>query len=195
MKKLIIILLAISIIFSFISCSKGEKNDTEDLACKPPYTVYDINEFLQYISKSQETLITNSISQNGASNYYSIPIPKIINKDYQFVLAQDNRDEWAFAFASNDYAPSEDVFKGIWIVISKNLDTFDVLVNQLDMTVADNYAFSEKHNTLLIEINNRRIQILSKDTSVVIDSPEKLSEYFVFEDYIIGSNNSNVVIE
>ena len=29
----------------------------------------------------------------------------------------------------------------------------------------------------------------------LIDTPEKLSEYFVFEDYIIENDNSNVVTE
>ena len=196
MKNIILILLIISILFSVVSCNNVKEKNTDTIDCEKPYTVTEMNEFLQYISESQKNSTTNVVYPNGASNYYSIPIPKLINEDYKFLYAEDAKNEWVFAFSPNDFDVYEQPsFIGIYVCISKNLNTFDVIVDQFDMTVVDNYAFSEKHNTLLIEINNRRIEIVSQDASVVIDSPEKLNEYFEFEDYTIGDDNSNVAIK
>ena len=79
----------------------------------------------------------------------------------------------------------------------KNLNTFDIVADQFGVTVIDNYANHKTPNTnmMIINMENRLVSIQSRGSAPVIDTPEKLSEYFVFEDYIIENDNYNVVTE
>lgn len=197
MKNIILTLLAIAILISCVSCNNGKVKESDVEECEIPYTVYDMNEFLQYITDSQEDTNTVDISINGGSDNLTIPIPKLIKEGYTFLCATDGSYWWNFTFVPDEYSTDEPVFFGYEILVSKNLNTIDIVAEQCGVTVVDNYANHQTPNSnlLLINMENRLVSVQSLGNVPCIDTPEKLSEYFVFEDYTIGDDNSNVAIK
>ena len=197
MKKIMLILLAIVIVISCISCNKEEAKSSDVIGCEFPDTFSDENEFLQYIVEAQKTLTDDNISVNATSNNLTIPIPKLIKEGYVFSYGFESNNDWNFVFPTDEYLPYESTFSGYIISVCKNLNTFDIVADHLGVTAIDNYANHKTPNTnmMIINMENRLVYIQSRGSAPVIDTPEKLSEYFIFEDYIIENDNSNVVTE
>ena len=197
MKKIMLILLAIVIVISCISCNKEEAKSSDVIGCEFPDTFSDENEFLQYIVEAQKTLTDDNISVNATSNNMTLPIPKLIKEGYAFSYGFESNNDWNFMFPTDEYSPEEPTFSGYIISVCKNLNTFDIVADQFGVTAIDNYANHKTTNTnmMIINMENRLVSIQSRGSAPVIDTPEKLSEYFVFEDYIIENDNSNVVTE
>ena len=114
-----------------------------------------------------------------------------------FLHGEEGNNDWHFLFVTDEYSPEEPTFSGYIISVCKNLNTFDIVADQFGVTAIDNYANHKTPNTnmMIINMENRLVSIQSRGSAPVIDTPEKLSEYFVFEDYIIENDNSNVVTE
>ena len=197
MKKIMLMLFAILIIISCISCNKEEAKSSDVVDCEISYTFSDENEFLQYIVEAQKTLTDDNISVNATSNNMTLPIPKLTKEGYVFLYGEEGNNDWHFWFVTDEYSPEEPTFSGYIISVCKNLNTFNIVADQFGVTVIDNYANHKTPNThmMIINMENRLVSIQSRGSAPVIDTPEKLSEYFVFEDYIIKNDNSNVVTE
>lgn len=197
MKKIMLMLLAIVIVISCISCNKEEAKSSDAVDCENLDTFSDENEFLQYIAESKKDLTDDNISVNATSNNLTIPIPKLIKEGYAFSYGFESNNDWNFVFPTDEYLPYESTFSGYIISVCKNLNTFDIVADQFGVTVIDNYANHKTPNThmMIINMENRLVSIQSRGSAPVIDTPEKLSEYFTFEDYIIENDNSNVVTE
>jgi hypothetical protein len=197
MKKILSLTLIALLLFSLFSCNKEEAKSSDVIGCEFPDTFSDENEFLQYIVEAQKTLTDDNISVNATSNNLTIPIPKLIKEGYAFSYGFESNNDWNFLFPTDEYSPEEPTFSGYIISVCKNLNTFDIVADQFGVTAIDNYANHKTPNTnmMIINMENRLVYIQSRGSAPVIDTPEKLSEYFVFEDYIIENDNSNVVTE
>ena len=197
MKKILSLTLIALLLFSLFSCNKEEAKSSDVVDCEISYTFSDENEFLQYIVEAQKTLTDDNISVNATSNNMTLPIPKLIKEGYVFLYGEEGNNDWHFLFVTDEYSPEEPTFSGYIISVCKKLNTFDIVADHLGVTAIDNYANHKTPNTnmMIINMENRLVYIQSRGSAPVIDTPEKLSEYFIFEDYIIENDNSNVVTE
>lgn len=197
MKKILSLTLIALLLFSLFSCNKEEAKSSDVVDCEISYTFSDENEFLQYIVEAQKTLTDDNISVNATSNNMTLPIPKLIKEGYVFLYGEEGNNDWHFLFVTDEYSPEEPTFSGYIISVCKNLNTFDIVADHLGVTAIDNYANHKTPNTnmMIINMENRLVSIQSRGSAPVIDTPEKLSEYFIFEDCIIENDNSNVVTE
>ena len=197
MKKILSLTLIALLLFSLFSCNKEEAKSSDVVDCEISYTFSDENEFLQYIVEAQKTLTDDNISVNATSNNMTLPIPKLIKEGYVFLYGEEGNNDWHFLFVTDEYSPEEPTFSGYIISVCKNLNTFDIVADHLGVTAIDNYANHKTPNTnmMIINMENRLVYIQSRGSAPVIDTPEKLSEYFIFEDCIIENDNSNVVTE
>ena len=197
MKKILSLTLIALLLFSLFSCNKEEAKSSDVVDCEISYTFSDENEFLQYIVEAQKTLTDDNISVNATSNNMTLPIPKLIKEGYVFLYGEEGNNDWHFLFVTDEYSPEEPTFSGYIISVCKKLNTFDIVADHLGVTAIDNYANHKTPNTnmMIINMENRLVYIQSRGSAPVIDTPEKLSEYFIFEDCIIENDNSNVVTE
>ena len=147
MKKIMLMLLAIVIVISCISCNKEEAKNSDVVDCEISYTFSDENEFLQYIVEAQKTLTDDNISVNATSNNMTLPIPKLIKEGYVFLYGEEGNNDWHFLFVTDEYSPEEPTFSGYIISVCKNLNTFDIVADHLGVTAIDNYANHKTPNT------------------------------------------------
>ncbi len=71
-------------------------------------------------------------------------------------------------------------YETILVTISRKKDTFDALMDQLDLTPENGAAYDAEDNTWYINKENTAVSIKFSDDRIV-SSAEELSEYFVFE--------------
>ena len=190
MKHIICILLAALLAFSFSGCQQNAE-PTESLHFEHNFAHEEtamgflipeqLEEWEEYLKQQLENggLSTNG---NDKTTYRTVITPELQTTQYRNVYTENTTyDKIYYYYPKNEpyEAPYFDYKIGIVVTISHSSDTFDAVMEQLDLTPVDGRAFNPSNNTWYIDCAGKRVSVRFPD-SIDAGNADTLDQYFKF---------------
>ena len=189
MKKRNVALLISIAILMLPSCQKETRVAEYDAL----QSFYDMDSFYQWINSQIDLSQGDTMDSTNKLNMYTIPKLQIENYGLGYITRHPHYFRYSFlpleVLSSHDRVVDP---KAITVVIRTNDSSFVTTMESEGWIVEDGYFYYEDKNIWCINHNGKLITIHFPDT-IVLESFNQISEYFVFEEYGSSSENSLVI--
>lgn len=208
MKKFIFALLILIILLSLVACNKESESVLDNIPSDEATSSESENASIEYdshpiryYSKDLDVFIQNvttvigdmreeSILAKGETKKEPVPIPEILSEDFVFVSAEDMPSSFKFYYNSTKQGSEHFWYSdGICVTVNKLATSFEETMSHYNLPIKDGIAYEEASNQIHINFNGRLVSIdfPDSDSFVKIDTREKVSEYFKFDDQQIST--------
>lgn len=153
---------------------------------------YEMDTFLEEImadtaGSNSDHPSSNDINGTTDSKASQILYPVLLSEDFDFYMAENLESQYIYYYAPHDGFGSNQInfidYKvAIVLYISKGGITFESATAQCGLTPNDGFAYDETDNFWHIDYDGTWIGVRFPE-NVVLDDPEFISDYFLFEEY------------
>ncbi len=198
MKKILIANIMIFLAITFLGCGNLLTKDSKEFMEEdlPEYVGYDLdlffNELQQYKNDTTEKVQDDKailMKNNIFSEIDEIMIPNIKSDKYVFLHMEVNKYNFKYYYGPKNTGKNNkfDYDTGIEVSMSREDNSFLIILNQLDLTDSNGLAYDMDRNTWHINNEGRSVTVRFPKTEIV-DTVDLLYEFFEFKEYSIDSD-------
>ena len=177
MNKIKLSLIIFIILLIFTGCKNSEQMDEELY-----YTSKDMDSFLEDFIQAQQKQNSSLLNEN-ASLENVIIIPILVSESFQFFGVEVNKYSYRYYYVPMNY--ESDYFDnslGIIVTMSREKDSFNIVMEQFDLLPENGVAYDELNNRLFLNMDNKAVMIIFPE-SLRIKNEDDLNEFFNFEEF------------